>query len=394
MAKIVIAGRTYSSNLGDGIIAECLQYLFAQVAPEHEIQLLDLGGLETWLPLQPQLFSRRRNYLKRVLLGNKTIYSSITLLRWYASARRRCVLQWDAALSGASLLVIGGGQLLMDNHLRFPLRIHTLGKLAQQRSIPTHFLACGVNRTWSPLARRLFRSIVTQAASISVRDSESQKRLLQLLPQAPLPTQTFDPAIWAAECYPRVDIAESQVRTVGIGVIGLKAVNAHAPAGQKFTEEALLQFWLDILIQIQRSQLPCELFTNGAADDYALAEKVRQEAYVRLGINCSLAPRPYRPVDLVQQIQTYRTVIAARLHANLIALSHGIPTVGIVWDNKVAALYHDINKSHCCLNIYDRDPVDIYALLQASSEQVVSPQILVDFRAQIRATIQSIVMTL
>ena len=48
-----------------------------------------------------------------------------------------------------------------------------------------------------------------------------------------------------------------------------------------------------------------------------------------------IAPKPTDADQLVNRIKTYKAVAASRLHANIIATSLGIPTVGIVWNKKL-----------------------------------------------------------
>lgn len=48
-----------------------------------------------------------------------------------------------------------------------------------------------------------------------------------------------------------------------------------------------------------------------------------------------LAPRPQKTIDLIKKIYSYKATISARLHANIIAVSYDIPTIGLVWNNKL-----------------------------------------------------------
>lgn len=47
--------------------------------------------------------------------------------------------------------------------------------------------------------------------------------------------------------------------------------------------------------------------------------------------------RPEKPEQLVKQIASFKAVIAGRFHANIIATSLGIPSVALVWNEKMRA---------------------------------------------------------
>ena len=90
-----------------------------------------------------------------------------------------------------------------------------------------------------------------------------------------------------------------------------------------------------------------ELFSNGARDDHALAERVllapHLEEFREEGL-VTLAPRPRTARDLVALVAGFDAVVAHRLHALIVATGLGVPNVGLPWDSKVRRFYSSIGR--------------------------------------------------
>jgi polysaccharide pyruvyl transferase WcaK-like protein len=380
MHKVVIAGETFSPNLGDGVIAESLAFLFCRASPDISVRFLDISGRTTWEnTCDKHAHQNRWTLLKRKLsaVHSRPVCTFFHLLNWYVLSRRSCVRNGNKLLADSSLLVIGGGQLLMDNCLDFPLKINCAARLASAHGISVHFSACGVGKNWSPIAFRLFNNSLSDASTVTVRDSVSQEHLRRLLPRLPSsPLATFDPAIWASEVYGMRNGRKRSKPCVGLGVIAPREVNTHAPHGCKFTGQALVDFWLDIIVKLHQIGVVYEVFTNGSPSDYAFAVNVRREVEDRLSIDCPLRERPLKPRELAHRISEYQAVVASRLHANVVALSYGIPVVGLIWDDKVKAISVDAGRKNRCVSIYDRNPDAIVESLMESFDEGVDAEAL------------------
>jgi polysaccharide pyruvyl transferase WcaK-like protein len=106
------------------------------------------------------------------------------------------------------------------------------------------------------------------------------------------------------------------------------------------------------------------IFTNGDLLDYELALKIYEQCKLTGGKNINVLQRPTSDLELLAQINAFDKVVAARLHANIVALSLGIPSVGLVWDTKVASLYQEIDMVE---NAIDMDNWPSVGLLLSST---------------------------
>lgn len=349
--RIVIAGEIFSQNLGDGIIYECLRFLFQRQLPRVEIIPLDISGRSVWVePTKKQTL--RLIAQSRIRNNAPAVHSLLNLVHLHRLYNKHLHKEWSSIIQDADLIVIGGGKLLMDNHLDFPFKLSHIAHLANQFSKPVHFISCGVGEKWSDAARRMLNSALTDARTITLRDRTSQSNLYKNFPTVSS-SVSFDPAIWASEVYPCQSTQFDNV--IGLGLINSADVNLYLSPDQQLSEQSLTDIFCTIIDGLIQNGLGCELFTNGSASDASFSNNLAAKLKNRHYPHVQFAPHPGRPSQLADLISRYAGVIACRLHANLVALSSQKPTQGLAWDNKIGALYEQIGRPQYVQRFTDLD---------------------------------------
>jgi polysaccharide pyruvyl transferase WcaK-like protein len=344
MKPIAVCGEIYSANLGDQAIHACLLHLLERFQPGIETVSLDLSGRQGGPAAAtggPGLRQRIAAWQSRPVLS--AAYGLINLTYLSYRLKRLQAGPWGRSLASAHALVIGGGQLLMDDGLNFPLKVAGAARLARRLGIPYHISACGVGRSWSPLGTRLFAGALRPSASITLRDHLSASRLAKMLPDLQ-PQVTFDPAIWAAEVYPLQPAAPAAA--IGLGVIDMDSYNARTE--DKYDPGAWLESWVDLLAALHKGQGGVLLFTTGSPGDEQFAARLHAEAGRRGLSMVTLAPRPHQVPDLMRTLQSCQVVVATRLHAAILANACSVDTIGIAWDEKVRAYYGETARPDQC----------------------------------------------
>lgn len=332
--KIVIAGEMYSSNLGDRLIYDTLRHLFLREKVDLQIVPLDISGRSPTPPAGENK-SRQAQWIRLAENRFPGLFSLLNAGVQLYRARKRASSAWRQAFAGADALVIGGGQLLQDNQLGFPVKLYSLVRAAKKHNLAVFFCACGVGERWSPLAQRLFGQALSQAQAVSLRDPLSQQRMAEYLPHIQT-TLAFDPAIWAQDVYgPQPPASER----VGLGVISHLDVNLHLPPDQRMDEETWLAAWAGVLLALDKQNQPVVLFSNGSPLDQSFAARLAEYARQAFGLHVPLAPRPTTVKELVSTLTSHRGIAAFRMHANILADAYRIPVMGMVWDQKVRAYY-------------------------------------------------------
>ncbi|WP_191970262.1 polysaccharide pyruvyl transferase family protein [Methylobacterium planeticum] len=353
--RVAIFNVKYSPNLGDGIIAECLEASLAG-QPGIAVRSIDLAGRERYgdglgagrariLDGLHRLPRPARHLLVRALLGG--------LLRLRLRPR------WRRVLAGCDVAIVGGGQLIADADLNFPLKLAAAAAEMRRRNLPLAVFAVGVAGGWSGAGRRLLRRLFSgDVVHIAVRDAASQACLRALLepdPPAGLapalargPDLCRDPGLLTAEVHPRPPRTRPARPRIGLGITHPAVLRNHADA-----PDSLHAFDADAYAAMIRAlrgagyDVTC--FTNGAAEDEACLEAVRLHLASLAGTagetaGIHFADRPRAPADLARGIAGFDAVVAHRLHAHIVAYAYGIPSVGLPWDGKLPAFLASVGR--------------------------------------------------
>ena len=91
-------------------------------------------------------------------------------------------------------------------------------------------------------------------------------------------------------------------------------------------------------------------FTNGAAED----NRVLAEISSRPAAEGTSFLVPKRPDDLVELISACSCIAAHRLHANIVAYSLNIPSVGMNWDKKVESFFRLTGRTQYLFDLSPR----------------------------------------
>ncbi len=292
--KVLIAGLVNGTNLGDVVIADCTAYLFRKAAAEAKLKKLKIATIDIRKQKDKASLAKVRN---------------------------------------SDLVVFPGGGFIKYKQENFPKEMGRIVTRAEHYGIPVMYNAMGVEdyngEDSDCLAmEELLRKPCNQY--ITSRDFADFLNDTYLNNHHLSARRVADPAVFCSDVYDVVRDKESDV--VGLGVARSELFTDH---GVPVTGEQLLDIWTDIISVLDAKGIKWKLFTNGIGKDEAFLT----DLLVRLGRegereSVSL-PRPQTSRELVENISGFSSVIAVRMHANIIAFSLGIPSVAFVWNDKL-----------------------------------------------------------
>jgi len=321
--------------------------------------------------------------MKQYVQGKKYLNIIRNTLKWY-KLKIHYLPHWSSMIAESDTVLVGGGQLLMDNDLSFPLRVSLVANLARSLGKEVHFTSCGVGADWSWIASQLFSPALKSAVDVTVRDTTSLKRLRQYIPEIAV-SLSADPALWASSVYEREQEVDDNL--LGLGLMNVDSISRHSRI--KLTHDELTDFWVEIARSLHKEGQKFEFFTNGSPSDHCFAEHVLQSVK-QLCIPCKLAARPTSPYELARCVSKYKAIVASRLHAHILATSYLVPSVALVWDDKVQSFFSDTGRANIAFN-YDRDNIDkIIEVLFEIMDERVSERILRDKQALILENVYEI----
>lgn len=360
--KVGIVNVAYSPNLGDGLIAECLRHGLASSPAQLEPHFIDLAGRESFS--QGLQAKKRLNLLRALLPGFALGAAARVYLELLVRFRLRPF--YRRKMAGLDAIVLGGGNLLADQDLNFPRKVHGALMEAARRRLPVYLYGVGVSDDWSPTGRRLFLEALgaCDLRLLSVRDARSATLLARALGTAEQDIATvLDPGVFAALALPPAPLEpppSEGVARIGVGVMSPAELRYHGLASMD--DQVLLGFYRTLLANLAARGAQIRVFTNGSPEDRAFAQRVTR-GFSEGGPVCSrlvdVTERIQTPADLCRVIAGCTGIVAFRLHALIAALAYDKPFVALAWDKKVAAFLHEVQRPHALADVSRTSPSSI-----------------------------------
>ncbi len=363
MNKTLFAGEYSSRNVGDGIIKLALKKL----CRDHDIEadFKDFFGN----PVGETSFTLahgkpKKNTLKTALLQSSAVNYAISVL-FYFTRYRKIAASYETRRYAQ--VVIGGGNLLMDNFLNFPLLILRIVQQCERNATPVKLFSVGAGKEYSWLARNIVSRIVRSPAvgCVMCRDSHSFQLVSAAAGErhAHKVKSGFDSALYLErDGAPRLtqDI-------VGLGVIAPSILKMLTPEHPMSNRQYALAWWEGVVesLAARIGAAKIELISNGSNLDNEFA----LELWARLapkypGISVCADVRS--PADLMAKIGGYRALAAYRMHAAVTAMALEVPVIGFEWDPKVLHMFTYCGKRESCISMAEfrqRSAQDITAAL-------------------------------
>lgn len=340
--KLVLLNLKYSPNLGDGIIAECLEAVLREHNPEIEVSSCDIAGRTS--------YGEGINHSRAVLLSLLERVPG-RLRRALVSLSLRPIVElklrqhYRSGLQDADAAILGGGQLIADADLNFPIKISAVADMARGLGVPFGVYGVGIGKQCSEKGLELFRqALASQAFIACLRDQGSANRWNDMF-APPNATVVNDPGLLASQVWPTSE-TRSRVRPlIGIGVTNPSTLNMHADH-PGYDHQEWRDFFRHLSMGLLDRGYDVKFFTNGAYDDFRFAASVRANLPRELLSNdrVRIASEVRHPSDLAKLISQLDGLVAHRLHAGILAYSYGVPHVGLGWDCKLDAFFRSMGR--------------------------------------------------
>lgn len=341
--KIRLLNVKYSSNVGDGVIAECLEREVSERIPGVDIQSVDLGGR---VEFTSKKGLGKGYYLYRVL-GLLPLRMDRFLLSIIATVIVPFRLRnfFSCRLNNADAVIIGGGQLIQSTGNYFSPRLKV--SLATIPNTSLHIYGVGVQSELNKNSVKQFLSIFRRhhLRTVGLRDNESKLTWERHFCDQPIPAIALDPGLLSARVYGNFLREPNGTKTISIGITAIGEIKAHSTL-ETSSNIGSFEFYKESIIRLSK-EYQLKIFTNGADADH-LVHKQLIKYFSDEGNteNVIFIDRPIKPIDLVECIATSDLVISHRLHANIVSFSYGIPSIGFFWDKKLESFFKLIEREN------------------------------------------------
>ena len=367
--KIALLNVKFSPNLGDGLLSECLEAELASAMPGTQVFSIDLAGRRAYPEFGPSRRAHAISMLEAMpgwmrRLVTRAALSALIMLRLRSHFRQR--------LAGCSAAVVGGGNLLTDSDLNFPMKLASALAEARRRDLPMAVYGVGANRNWSKAGRNLFGEALGQARLrfASVRDRRSQRAWDELLaPQGVPPARLAgDPGLLTCRHFaPNAPAAEGPL--AGLCITAPMALRYHADHGHA---QADLDDWYGAAAaSLAAMGLRVALFTNGSPEDRDYLARMGPGWIRRAQGPVTMTNAFADPTALAGFIGSCDLIIAHRMHACIAAHSFGIPTIGLRWDSKLDSFFALAGRDAFIADTAALDQAELAALADRAMDEGV-----------------------
>lgn len=271
-------------------------------------------------------------------LGDTVIGDNNFYLIKKAVAPRKCeILRYSISSRDVSQIkyvdavVFAGGILKVTNE-KFWLYIPEIINEANRHDVPVFLSGIGVEAFYPDDERsvELKKAInLPCVKGISVRDDIETLKKDYLTNNDIRVYSVHDVALWSKKTYKSsINLCSHKDELVGLGITRERLFSDYG--NPQIDRQTQLDLWKGIIDRLDNINVKWKLFTNGDPNDEIFANEVL--AYVGHGDKLDA---PLDGVTLTQNISQFTSVIAGRMHSNIISYALNIPSVGFVWNQKL-----------------------------------------------------------
>lgn len=236
-----------------------------------------------------------------------------------------------AQIKYVDAIIFAGGGLIKFRQEQLYRQVSEIIMEAQKYEIPVMLNAVGVEGYDGndPRCLQLENALKQPCVKvISVRDDVGGLKENYSLHPSTRIRSVFDPAIWSEKTYQTILKKRKNKGYIGLGIAretlfcdyGIPSIDRNY----------LMNLWKNIALQLEERGYQWKIFTNGLEQDERFAKDVLDE----IG-HGEMLLQPLNASMLVSTIGEMQGMIACRMHSNIIAYALKIPSVGLVWNDKM-----------------------------------------------------------
>jgi polysaccharide pyruvyl transferase WcaK-like protein len=340
---ITVFGECESTNLGDQAIALGVADYFIQHG--FRLRFYTLGGLSYFgeftdtndlLQIYATTDSAPLHSARTRAPKIKLPWALKALLRYIRNLRRMRQIQTE--LSKSKAVIFGGGAILDDEHLHFPISLYNASKRVKHLGIPMYCLGASSEGRYSRIGQWLLGAFLKRCENVGTRDQETIHYLQGIYPSNYSLYGDFAFELERIQAHKQgasraTVIANQKPKTIFFNV------SSHAPSRAHLKdnyEQAMISIIQEIISQAPKTQVI--LGTTGVPSDGNVAHALQ----ARLGSTEVKVFEPKNLPELQAQLKQSDTIVSTRLHSAILGISIGTPAVALQLTQKIVNFFTTI----------------------------------------------------
>lgn len=270
-------------------------------------------------------------------------------------------------VKNCDIVVFGGAPMFNYHYQIFYERTATICELAQEYHKPVIFSAIGIEKydDENEKCQRLKQAINLECVKqITTRDGFEELKKYRERDDIHI-AKVSDPAVFTRNVFAPY-IADKSRNKVGIFIL---RANGFVDNGVPFTQEQAADLWIQLGSELERRDVEYEYVTSGHFGDEAFLDYLIRERGVpenKCVFNMNF------PEQLIRKISSYDVILSTRLHPSIISYSLGVPSVGLVWNEKVRRFYENIGQADRVKNVNEVRVKELADLLMNAEKQGIN----------------------
>ena len=272
--------------------------------------------------------------LRTVLKNLGADLSSVELIKMSLKAADK------ELISRSDLIVFAGGGLFGINYMHYYDYMEEITRIADESGVPVVLSSMGVNNMGAtPENEHLLSEMLARKCiyAVSVRENPGLFRRYAEGCDYSI-VQVCDPAVWSEYIYH--SHLSKRSRPSGKPVVGINAVRGglFGDNGKPWKLGDEMKYMNDMKSLLEQRGVEYVFYTNGSfLDNNSLLYFAKEYDIPREHI---VIPQSTR--ELVETIYGFSSVAAIRMHSSIISYALDVPSVNLVWNDKIPFFYQNI----------------------------------------------------
>lgn len=292
-------------------------------------------------------------------------HSAVIITKYMKTKDPADLAEAEALMEQSDLVLFGGAPMFNFLYQNFYERTAIIVELAARHETPVLFSAIGVEgySDTNPKCQRLKKALnLDWVRQITTRDDfEALKNYKEN--ENLVIGKVADPAVFTSTIFAPYKQEKPADEKKKIGIFVLRQ-GGFTDNKVDFSKDEATALWLDLVRQLKAKGYDYELLTSGHfADEAFLDHLIRHHGLPEnkcvFNINS--------PEDLIGKISSFDAVVSCRLHPSIISFALDVPSVGIVWNQKVTGFYDSIG---CRDRVFETEGITAEKIV-AKLEQII-----------------------
>lgn len=362
---VTLFNAKYSPNLGDGLLSECLEWAIGTTGAQAAGKSIDLAGRTEY----GEYLTGRKQVMTALSALPKGVREAVLRIPLSVLAETKWRSHYAQGLDGATLAIVGGGNLIIDIDLNFPTKLGVAMAECAKRKLPVALYGVGVGGEMSRIGKAMFRKMFSNVdlRAVFVRDEASKRSWDEHIGEGLKFAEVVrDPGLLASEVYSRGSNS-AQRPTVGICLMSPIAITYHTH--ERFDPKRLDDWFVSLAKSLEARDFNVAIFTNGAPEDREYLATMKPRLLAEVGPKQLQFLDQSTPAELCAHISNFSAIVAYRMHAIIAAYSFGVPFLALAWDRKLASFVQSVGMVENLVDTMKTPPDEAARLLVGSFER-------------------------